>query len=305
MRRGGAIWVILAVLVVFLTAGVVLAATQQPKTRPVVYEQFGFTVYVPHTAVRETLSADKPEVLCDTFRYGDLVYLVKVTEVPSDTLTVTAVEKKLQVLTSSGGSLVGARRWELEIGETLFKGLSGRFTLDMSLPEAAVIKRALGAKGAHCCFAMAPLGDRFSPIVELGVVGPASRSSEIEDLARFFVYKFSRGAAGVSIAAAEDRGKRSSSKPTSNPDSLKKGDIELVGRVEHVDRSAKSFILIVERIRMPQTGYIMLDPPRRKVVYFREPLPEQVKEGATVRVVGFNTGVGKPMTADVIKSGRY
>lgn len=303
MRHGGAIRVGLAGLVLFLITGVASAATQQPKTRPVVYEQFGFTVYVPQVAVRETIPVDKPDLLCDTFRYGDLVYLVRVTEVPSDMLTATAIEKRIQMLTSSGGDMVGARRWELEMGEMLFKGLAGRFTLDMSLPEAPVIKRALGAKDAHYCFAMAPLGDRFSPIVELGVVGPASRSSEIDDLARFFVYKFSKGAIRDSTPAAENRAKRGSPKPTVSSGGLKKGDIELVGRVEHIDRSAKSLIMIVERIRMPQTGYIVLDPPRRKVVYFKEPLPEQVKVDATVRVVGFNTGVGKPMTADVIEGG--
>ena len=291
-----------AVLILLLIAASGNAATQQPKTRAVSYPSFGFTVYVPQTSVRETIAAEEPVKLCEAFRYGNLVYLVKVTGVPEDMLAATAIEKTLQSLTAPGGSLAGARRWEIEIGDTLFKGLSGSYDVDQSLPEALFIKRALGGKEAHCCMAMAPLKDRFSPIVELWLVGPVSRALEIDDLGRFFVYKFANTttkpteAAAGAVSEVKQTDKRVTAGAT-----LKKGDIELVGSVEYIDPSSKSFTMVVERIRLPSTGYITLDPPRRKLVYLRRPLPANITVDSRVRIIGFNTGIGKPMTADVVE----
>ncbi|MDH7601617.1 MAG: hypothetical protein QHI38_05645 [Armatimonadota bacterium] len=301
MSRITELRIVFAELVLLAAAGLACAATQQPKTRTVVYDAFGFAVSVPQTSVKQMVVPEEPVKLCEAFRYGSLVYLVKVTAVPEEMLTATAIEKSLQSFAAADGLMPGARRWEMEIGGILFKGLAGGFKLSETIPEAAVVKPVLAGKEAYGCMAMAPLGDRFSPIVELWVIGPKSRASEIEDLGRFFVYRFSKSVSKTVPTATTPTSVTSPQRTSvESKRALKKGDIELIGRIEHVESSARTLTLVVERIRMPNTGYIVLDPPRRKTVYLKSAVPELAADDR-VRVVGFNTGVGKPMTADIIE----
>jgi hypothetical protein len=81
---------------------------------------------------------------------------------------------------------------------------------------------------------------------------------------------------------------------------LKNGDIELTGLVESIEQSTKSLTMIVDTIRMPATKPIQLDPPRRKVVYY-DALPPGLEPDKGILVVGKNTGVGKPMKADIVE----
>lgn len=301
MNRASELRIIVVQLLVFAVGSFACAATQQPKTRVVLYEAFGFAVNVPQASVKQAIPVQEPAKLCEAFRYGNLVYLVKVTAVPEEMLPATAIEKTLQSLTSPEGAMAGARRWEIEIGDLLFKGLAGSYAVQEGQPEAQVLKSVLRDREAYCCMAMAALADRFSPIVELSVVGPASRAREIDDLARFFVYKFSKVAPKLVPTTTAPT---STARPGTSGEArrtLKKGDIELIGRIEYIDASNKTLILIVDRIRMPNTGYIALDPPRRKTIYLRSPLPHTISADAQVRVIGFNSGVGKPMTADLIE----
>ncbi len=302
MNRASELRIIVIGLLVFAVGSFVCAATQQPKSRVVWYEVFGFAVNVPQTSVKQAIAVQEPIKLCEAFRYGNLVYLVKVTAVPEEMLPATAIEKALQSLAAADGWLAGAKRWEIEVGDLLFKGLAGSYAVDKDQPVAQVLKPALAGRKAYCCMAMAPLGDRFAPVVELSVVGPASRAQEIDDLARFFVYKFSRAAPKpLSTAAAAPTSKAPQVVSGEARRTLKKGDIELIGRVEQIDASGKTLTVFVDRIRMPNTGYIALDPPRRKTIYLKSPLPQTINADAQVRVIGFNTGVGKPMTADFIE----
>jgi hypothetical protein len=278
-------------------------ATQQPKTRPITYDRWGFTVNVPFTSVKEALSSKGAVELWDIFRFGDLVFSVEVTRTPPETLTATAIEQAIQAMSAAGASLGGAKRWELESsGGDLFKGLMGSLKRDETSPDAPFLKRSLGTTEAYRCLGMAAVGGESSPIVSLGVTGPSNRSAEIDDLARFFAFGFSRAgpkAPTNAVTPSAERPKKPA--PAAEPARLKKGDIELIGRVEFIDAGKRSLSMIVDRIRVSHTGYIALDPPRRKIVYYRKPLPEGIDGDSTISVVGFNTGVGKPITADSVE----
>ena len=260
--------------------------TQQPKTRPVVYEKLGFTVNVPFTSNRRVLPVEGAVEVCDVFQFGELAFSVKVAKAPADTLTATAIEQTLQAQVAAAPSPGEVKRWELELpGGDLFKGLSGPLPPDDASPEAAYVRKAFSGRPAWRSQCMGAMGDESSPIVALGVAGSVNRSAEIENLAKFFAFGFSKKATGPSLL---------------KPAKLGKGDIELVGSVESIDAENKSLNMIVDRVRMPNTGYIKLDPPRKKIVHHKKPLPAGIDVNSRISVIGFNTGVGNPIMMDVI-----
>ncbi|MGC8863717.1 MAG: hypothetical protein ACP5R5_13210 [Armatimonadota bacterium] len=252
---------------------------------------------MPYTAVSESLAPGGDIEVWDLFRYADLIYSVRLIRIPPETLTATAIEQAIQARAAEAKALGGARRWELESRQgDLFKGLSGPLPRDEASPDAPVLRKAIGSREAYRCFGMAPVGDRFSPIVCLSVTGPRSRSSEIDDLARFFVFRFSRTPAD----AAERAQPPPAAAAPSEPAKLKKGDIELLGWVEFIDAGRKTLSMMVDQVRLPHTDYIELRPARRKIVFYENPLPNTVKANSRISVIGFNTGVGKPIRADLI-----
>ena len=293
------IWVTLLVLAGLAAPCLAARPTQQPKTRPVSYERWGFKIDVPLTSVRQALPGEGAVELWELFRFGDLVFSVKLGKTPPETLTATAIEQAIQAQSAAASSLGGAKRWELESpGGDLFKGLTGPLPPDETSPDAPYLKRSLGNREAYRSLCMAALGDESSPVVTLSVTGPKTRSAEIENLAKFFAFGFSR-AGGKPHPTPMTSGVVKPPKPA-GPPRLNKGDIELVGRVESIDGENMSLNMIVDRIRMPQTGYIQLDPPRRKVVFYKKPLPDGIAADSSIAVIGFNTGVGNPITVDVV-----
>ncbi len=278
-------------------------ATQQPKTRHVTYERWGFWIEVPLTSVKQSLPCEKPVELWELFTFGDLVYSVKVSKTPPETLTETAIEQSIQAMSAAGSSLEGAKRWELESrGGDLFKGLAGPPARDESSADAAFLKRSLGTREAYRGLGMAAAGAESAWIVSLSVTGPRNRSAEIDDLARFFAFGFSKaGPEPPQPATTVPAEPAEKPKQAAQPAKLKKGDIELIGRVEFIDPGNKSLSMMVDRIREPHTDYIVLDPPRRKIVYSKKSLPEGIDADSRISVIGFNTGVGKPITADSVE----
>ncbi|MCL5104577.1 MAG: hypothetical protein M1133_10775 [Armatimonadetes bacterium] len=83
--------------------------------------------------------------------------------------------------------------------------------------------------------------------------------------------------------------------------SIKRGDIELIGSVQSIAPERTSLTMLVAQIRMPGQTAIPLTPARQKTVYLTK-VPASISAGARVIVIGRNTGVGKPITADVLES---
>jgi len=282
-------------------------ATQQPKTRPINYERWGFKIDVPSTSVKQSLPGEGAVELWELFTFGDLIFSVKLSKTPPETLTATAIEQAIQAQSAAASSVGGAKRWELEspTGD-LFKGLTGPLPRDETAPDAPYLKRSLGSREAYRSLCMAAAGDESSPTVTLSVTGPKSRSEEVEDLAKFFAFGFSHKKGTEPFLpslqpSAPAVTPKKGSVPFLRPAKLKKGDIELIGRVESIDAGNKSLNMVVDRIRMPHTGYITLDPPRRKIVYYKKPLPDGIDAESPISVIGFNTGVGNPITAEIVE----
>ena len=82
--------------------------------------------------------------------------------------------------------------------------------------------------------------------------------------------------------------------------SLGKGEIELTGHITSLDTNARMLVMAVNQIRMPGSKPIKLVPPRSKVIRYSD-LPQNAKAGASILVMGDNTGIGKPMTARIVQ----
>jgi len=331
--------VVLAVCVCVFACGV--WAAEPVKAPPgamqsIRYAELGFQVQVPRAAAKQSIPASGDVRLSELHISGDLVYIVKVNRTPPDTLASTAIEQSIQAMTKAAEG--ASARWEIDSKQgNLFKGLSKAMKPDeLGEAEAEQVKRALRDRDLFGSLCMAPLDDESSPILTVGVIGPAGRQAEIENTAKFLAYNVKRveKVAGPDTppepiappAAPTDRpGPRvrpvktppappGQSEPGEPPvvkppqvhkpapvkHDLKKGEIELLGTVESVDEKRGEIVMMVSEITMPRLKPIPLDPHRRKIVLYKTLLPG-IEPGARIRVIGKNTGVGRPVSADVLE----
>ncbi len=298
------------------------------------HPEHGFEIQVPRASVKRVLPADGDVVLSELYIYGDLAYFVRVSRVPQGAVASTLIEQSLQAMTKDLPDPGEARREMESKQKDLFKGVNRPVTAkEFGEAGAAELKKSLWDRGA---FESLYVRDEFSPILTVGVIGPASRAEEIETRAQYLAYQTARiEGSVVPDTPAEPSGPpnnlivtqgspfkvKPTEKPLAQPSqrkpgeppavtsapnaippaerALRKGEIELVGLVESIDSPAKTITLMVDGIRMPNQKPIPLDPVRRKLVAYRR-LPAGVEARSRIRVIGKNTGVGKQMTADVI-----
>jgi hypothetical protein len=81
---------------------------------------------------------------------------------------------------------------------------------------------------------------------------------------------------------------------------LKQGQIELAGVVDAISADRRSVTVIVDTVTMPGQNPIDLSPARSKKVMLRQKL-SWLAPGQRIRLLGKNTGIGKPMTADSLE----
>ena len=175
--------------------------------KAVTFDKWGFQVEVPQLAERYSVPGQAETQLSELFVFDGLVYFVKVTGTASDALTATAIEQRIQSLLKSSSAQTRPQRWELDLGQgVLFKGLSHTVQPSKDFPaEARYISRVVKGGTAFESVSMAPIGDDFSPIISVGVIGPSQRSSEIETRAKYAAHnvrKIDKSASGSKPASS-------------------------------------------------------------------------------------------------------
>jgi hypothetical protein len=295
-----------AALIIALTISTVQCQAAEPvmaqpfALRVARYPAWGFELQVPRASVTHSLPVSNDVLLFEMYVYGDFVYFVKTTKTPPNTLASTAIEQTIQAMTKASSTLGPYGRWEIDSKrKDLFKGLSRATSLDdASEAEKTLLRKALRGREAFQSLCMAPLGgDEAEVILTIGVIGPKSRANEIENIVKFMAYNVT----AVSTQTIQsDKISTARNAIATAVRILKKGEIELVGIVESIDPDNKTMTMLVDQITMPGLKPITLSPARRKLVYYSK-LPDGLESQTRLSIVGKNTGVGKPMKADLIR----
>jgi len=295
-----------AALIIALTIVAVQCQAAEPvmaqpfALRVVKYPAWGFELLVPRASVTHSLPVSNDVLLFEMHIYGDLVYFVKTTKTPPNTLASTAIEQTIQAMTKASSTLGPYGRWEIDSKrKDLFKGISRATSLDdASEAEKTLLRKALRGREAFQSLCMAPLGgDEAEVILTIGVIGPKSRANEIENIVKFMAYNVT-AVSTQTVQSDKISTARNAAAPAVRM--LKKGEIELVGIVESINPDNKTMTMLVDQITMPGLKPITLSPARRKLVYYSK-LPDGVESQIRLSIVGKNTGVGKPMKADLIR----
>lgn len=295
------IFVVLATLVLAASA-----LAQASRWDTISYEKWGFTIQLPSGSVKHAIDSAPANGVCDVFESKGLVCVVKVSPASDDLPTSTAIEQSIQAEVKLSSKLGSVKRWEQESKQgELFKGFSGGAQLSAEDPVQAAIGKILGDASVVECAAMAPVGDDNSPILCVSVFGPSTRQMEVITTAKGIAAFVSRGAGAAKAKAPQPKQRVAAAKPAPKPvikswPALKKGQIELAGVVESVDPKGKSLIVMVDLVTVIGTDPIALSPARSKTVLLRNKLVG-VSVGQRVRLIGKNTGVGKPITADAVE----
>lgn len=259
------------------------------------YQDWGLTVQIPAGAVKHPVPNQPTDGFYDVYSTNGCACVIAVTPV-RNLPTPTAIEKLIQEELAKSSGLGASRRWEQDSRQgELFKGLAGPVQLKGVdfLPEA--IGRIVAEDTAFQCISMAALGDDSSPVLRVGVFGPRHRENDITLIARGMAAFVKKSGPAGKTADTPAEAPESASWPT-----LKPGQIELEGVVAMVTPDRKSLALIVEVITMPGLNPIALNPARRKLVLLRQKM-DWPAVGQRIRLLGANTGVGKPMTADLLE----
>lgn len=296
------------ILIVTCACAAFGAVTQIPKMKTIPYEGWGFQIDVPQMSRRVALKAQGEVELWDMHTYGDFVYFVKVVKVTPETLTSTAIEQDIQADANFAAKRGATKRWEMEGREgELFKGLNYFSKTDEDIPEAAAeLLKVLRGRTGCVSAAWAPLKGESGPMLILGVIGPKGRDDEIDNLEKFFVRGMNRIKAGEAAAVTTRPVRPGPTKAPVAPKPataalpvLKKGDIQITGAIESMTMDKRRLTISAQEIKLPGGEPVKLEPARRKVISLNMAMAG-LAVGDRVTVVGRNTGVGKPMTADVV-----
>ncbi|MEN6356800.1 MAG: hypothetical protein ABFD83_06915 [Armatimonadota bacterium] len=305
----------LLIISLFLLLSNQAFAAQVGETSVVLYNRPHFSVEVPSSSEKHALIPTVDEEVHDVYIADGCAYVIRVIKVSDDLPASTAIEKIIQEQIKSSSKLGSINRWEMDSRDkVLFKGC----TRSVDVNEA-FLNSLFGGSRCVECVAMAALGDEFSPIVSVGVIGRADQSDDIESLAKYLAFTVSiipdkpalSASPGKHIlrpapnlrSATSRPGYSSKSKPVAptvqKPRKLKKGEIELAGTVESLSMDSKSLVMQVSQITMPGSKPIKLDPQRSKAVLYKK-LPLGIAAGSRIVVIGKNEGIGKPIRAGIL-----
>lgn len=284
-------------LVLALILASACALAQADKWETVRYEKWQAGVQIPSARSKHDLPAQPEGTMCELYAIGELACYIKITPTPETELASTAIERAIQAETRQSEKLGAVKRWEQNSKQgDLFKGFTGPIKLDGGDPFQAEISRIIGGDTGIECVSMAPLGDDTAPIIRIGVIGPPNKQNEVVATARGMAALVTRYNISSGTHASPEPEPAPKPRPT-----LKKGDIEIEGVVTSVAADRKSVVLNAEFIRLPGQDRIALSPPRTKQVRLKSRL-DWIVQGTRVILIGKNTGIGRPMTADVIEA---
>lgn len=306
---------------------VICAACAFGTQTEIKYEKHGFSISLPHPFEKRVQSGSGTAV-SEVFVEDGLGFLVSVVNTPSDSLTSTAIEQALQAAYKTAPKDGVTRRWEMNSRQKkLFKGISRTVEPGEGNADIPYINTLLNKKPGFTAISLTALGDESSPILVVGVVGPADKEMQIEAEAKGFAHSVKIFAAKSEEKTDKAPGKQpvdvtpvkmtKSPKPTAVPKPTTspkpaaapkpkvrpvphKGQIELEGIIQSLDPKNSSFTMLVDVVIEPGHGTAKLAPARPKLVFMKN-APKEAVSGARVLIIGKSTGIGKPITAQVLE----
>lgn len=275
------------------------AGAEAPQTQMADYEKWGFRIGLPPDADKIEFQADDSVLLSEVYVKDGLAYHIKILAVTSDLLTPTEIEKAIQVAVANGKDNEEVIRWELETRDKrLFKGYNHEVSFDQeTLGRMPYIQNILPQGTGVESVALAQVKDDTSPILSVSVIGPKEKAADVSTRAKFTAYTvetLKKKETGEIQIPKPGKQVEKNTKLTPARPKLGKGDIELTGMVESIGKDGKSLVLLVNRIRLPDKDQQNLDPARPKNVVF-DKMPEDIRVGFRLLVIGKNEGVGKPI----------
>lgn len=310
----------LAVCIVVLSFAVSGLAETTPGTVHT-YDSWGFSLSLPSTCQPVSLgNIGGGAGLQEAYSSNGLAYVVVGLnmDIPKNMNVRTAVSMGIQQVSATSHknpgvnlNLVSATTADGEPVQGF--GMTVTESTTSSMGKIPPEVKALFGSVVYQAAVIIPVKDSPATIGVIAVVGPSARQGEIISQMMQVAGTFTRGKSAVagsfssgSSEVIKGSGGPKGSKTTAPPqpqvksiNSLKKGQIELVGVVKSTDPVAKSLDMLVTQAVSFSGNGVIISPPRLKRIFVKQ-IAEGVKEGAIIIVVGGDTGPGKSVTADTL-----
>ena len=314
-------------MAVMMLIGATGAAAQD--TGAIYYDNYGFSVAIPTPYEQVSLPLGQINGMLQSYKCNGLIYVVFATDdiqpkggtaraalnMLAPQMNQAAAKVPALGLHNISGSSAqgvvavgfGARVSEAQLNAQLQAAQgnkSKKSAMDWSTAIPAEFRQMFG-NDIYQAALMLPLTETGRMIAGVAVVGPGSRSGELDAVVMRLMNTLSIGkSAGVSATPGNGQSGVSPTSPVPAPmkslSTLKKGQIELIGTVSTLDKPGKSLNMMVSQVTSYGQSPVGLSPARLKKV-FASSIPDDIKEGSKIVVVGAHTGVGKPVTAETIK----
>lgn len=310
---------LLSLMVVLVLFGATSATAQNAGV--VKFDDYGLSVALPVPFEPMSLQVPPLNGLIRAYRSKDFVYVVVVTDdIQPKTGTarqalgmmvsaMTQIASKvpsmgLHVISGSTAQGVSASGFGGRVSEAPQGKNAGKSAMDFTNQIPAELKQLFG-NDIYQALLMAPFTEQGRMVAGVAVIGPGKQSMEIDAQAMQLMATVSIGSKSV---AAQSAGVEADAAPT-GPDpvtvkpinELKRGQIELIGKVSALDKSGKSLSMMVSQVASYGQPAAVLDPARLKKIFVKS-VPADVKCGSTIVVVAIDSGVGKPVKALTLES---
>lgn len=310
---------LVAATAILMLIGAIGAAAQD--TGVLRYDSYGFSVTIPTPYERVSLPTAQINGMLEGYRSSGLIYVVFATDdiqpkgstaraalnaMASMMSQMAAKALALGLHTISGTSAQGvvATGFAARVSEAQLKAsqpkTAKRSAMDLSTAIPPEISQVLG-NDIYQAILIVPFNETGRMVAGVAVVGPGSRSNELDAVVMRLMNTLSIGKPSVSSTPASGQsGESPAAAPVKSLSALKKGQIELIGTVSALDKPNKSLSMMVSQVTSYGQPSVFLDPARLKKVFVSS-IPAGIKEGSRIVVVAADSGVGKPVKAETIK----
>jgi|GEM_PF-2058849 len=314
---------LMAAIAVLVLIGATGAAAQDASV--IQYDSYGFSVAIPTPYEQVSLPMGQINGMLQSYKSNGLIYVVFATDdirpvgsTARAALNMLAPQMNqaaakapalglhtISGTTAQGAAAVGfgARVSEAQLNAQLQAAQgnkSKKSAMDWSSAIPAELRQMFG-NDIYQAALMVPLTEAGRMIAGVAVVGPGSRSGELDGVVMSLMSILSIGKPSISSTPGNGQsGVSATPAPMRSLSSLKKGQIELIGKVSSLDKPNKCLNMMVSQVMSYGQSPVVLSPARLKKV-FAKSIPADVKEGSLIVVVAADSGVGKPVTAETVK----
>ncbi len=305
-------------LLSLVAALVLLAATCAiaQSTGEVRFDNYGLSVSLPVPYERMPMQLPAINGMVEAYKSNGLVYLVIATdEIQPKNATARQALNALTTMMSQVADKVPAMGLHT-IAATSAQGKSAvgfggkvienqnktaKTAMDYATQIPPELKQMYG-NDIYQAALMVPFTETGRMVAAVAVVGPTSQQMSIDAIAMRMMSSLTIGKpAAPKPKDAADGGVAPAPVAAKVMNELKKGQIELIGTVSAIDKASKSLSMMVSHVTSYGQPSVVLNPARQKKVFVKS-IPAGVKEGSSVVVLAADSGVGKPVKAESVKT---